>query len=385
MTVATLQELGVFQELERYGHEQVCLFTDKEVGLRAIIAIHNTTLGPALGGCRMWTYADDLGAVYDALRLSRGMTYKAAAAGLNLGGGKAVVIGDPKRDKSEKVFRAFGRFIETLNGRYITAEDVGTDVNDMEYVHMETRYVVGVAPAHGGSGDPAPVTAYGVLQGIKACVHEMMGTERLEERSVAIQGLGNVGEHLARHLVEAGAKVVATDIDKARADRIARELRIELVEPDAIYDVDADVFAPCALGAVLNDDTIERCRFKIVAGAANNQLAEDDHGEALRERGILYAPDYVINAGGLINVYNELEGYNHERALRMTRGIYTNLRQIFALAKAQRISTNRAADRVAEDRIATVAKLKSTFLGNNTGPARQLQFLQNRRANPFAE
>lgn len=374
MEAEKLSGLSVFKGLERYGHEELVLCTNKDVGLRAIIAIHNTNLGPALGGCRMWTYENDLEAIADALRLSRAMTYKAAAAGLNLGGGKSVIIGDPKKDKSEALFRAFGRYVESLNGRYITAEDVGTDVNDMEYAYMETRYVTGVAPAHGGSGNPSPVTAYGVLQGIKACALEVMGDENLKGKTVAIQGLGSVGTHLAKYLLNEGAKIVATDIDKEHSHRLGSELGIELVEPDEIYGVDADVFAPCALGAVINDETIPQLNCKIVAGGANNQLQEDSHGTDLLKKGILYAPDYVINAGGLINVYNELEGYNRERAMRMTRGIYYNLRKIFAIAKAQELPTNKAADHLAQERIRTVAKFKSTFLGVNPGPMRQLQF-----------
>ncbi|HVO30076.1 MAG TPA: Glu/Leu/Phe/Val dehydrogenase, partial [bacterium] len=318
--------MEVFGNLEKHGHEQLALFTNKDVGLKAIVAIHNTTLGPALGGCRMWTYANDLDAIEDCLRLSRGMTYKAAAAGLNLGGGKAVIVGDAKKMKSEGMFRAFGRFVESLNGRYITAEDVGTDVNDMEYVYMETRYVTGVAPAHGGSGDPSPVTAYGVLQGIKACVYQTTQDESLKGKTVAIQGLGSVGSNLMKYLLDEGAKVIATDIDRERCEKMAKEHKgVEIVQPDAIFTVNADIFAPCAMGAILNDDTIPKLKFKIVAGGANNQLKEDRHGTELKKKGILYAPDYVINAGGLINVYNELEGYNRERALRMTRGIFYNL------------------------------------------------------------
>lgn len=368
--------LEVFKNLEKYGHEQLALFTNKDLGLRAIVAIHNTTLGPALGGCRMWNYANgDLEAIEDCLRLSRGMTYKAAAAGLNLGGGKAVIVGDSKTAKSEGLFRAFGRFVESLNGRYITAEDVGTDVNDMEYVYMETRYVTGVTQAHGGSGDPSPVTAYGVLQGIKACVHETRGTDELKGVTVAIQGLGNVGYNLLKHLLDEGAKVIATDIDRERCERVAKDHKgIEIVSPEAIFSVNAEVFAPCAMGAIVNDDNLPKFKFKIIAGGANNQLKEDRHGEELRKKGILYAPDYVINAGGLINVYNELEGYDRERALRMTRGIYYNLLRTFAIAKKSDIPTNAAADRMAEERIETVARSRRAFLGANPGPLRQLEF-----------
>lgn len=350
-------------KMEEFRHEEVIFCQNKDVGLRAIIAIHDTTLGPALGGTRMWPYKTEEEALLDALRLSRAMTYKAAAAGLNLGGGKAVIIGDPKKDKSEALFRAFGRFVESLKGRFITGEDVGIDVNDIEYMYMETRYVSGLSPAHGGGGDPAPVTAFGVLQGMQACVQEKLGRDSLKGLSVAVQGLGHVGFNLAARLLDEGAHVIGTDIDPEKVERARSELKIEIVNPEEIYDVDAHIFAPCALGAVLNDQTIPRMRFKIIAGAANNQLEEDRHGVELHRRGILYAPDYVINAGGLINVYVELEGYDRERALRMTRGIYYNLRRVFDISKRENIPTFQAADRLVEERIAMVRRLKSMYTG----------------------
>ncbi len=354
--------MGHFDEMQELGHEQLVFCRNADVGLRAIIAIHDTALGPALGGVRMWPYKSEAEAVHDALRLARGMTYKAAAAGLNLGGGKAVIIGDPKREKSEALFRAFGRFVETLAGRYITAEDVGTDVNDMEYIYMETPHVTGVATAHGGSGDPSPVTAYGIVQGLKACALEKFGTDSLQNLKVAIQGLGNVGYHLAEYLKGEGARVSACDIDANRARRAEEELGIHIVSPDEIYDVSCDVFSPCALGAVINDRTIPRLKCRVVAGGANNQLEEDRHGDELQSRGLLYAPDYVINAGGLINVYSELEGYNQDRAIRMTRGIYYNLRRVFDIAKQVGIPTYRAADRLAEERINLLQRIGRTFL-----------------------
>jgi leucine dehydrogenase len=354
--------MGCFDEMQEMGHEQVVYCRNADVGLRAIIAIHDTTLGPALGGARMWPYGSEGEAVRDALRLARGMTYKAAAAGLNLGGGKAVILGDPKREKSEALFRAFGRFVESLSGRYITAEDVGTDVNDMEFIFMETRYVTGVHTLHGGSGDPSPVTAYGLLQGLKACALERFGNESVQNLKVAIQGLGNVGFHYAQYLKEEGARLVACDVDAARCKRAEQELGVQIVSADEIYDVPCDVFSPCALGAILNDETIPRLKCKVVAGGANNQLAEDRHGDELQRRGILYAPDYVINAGGLTNVYCELEGYNRERALRMTRGIFYNLRRVFDIARQVGIATYRAADRLAEERIALLQKIKRTFV-----------------------
>ena len=350
-------------KMEEFGHEEVIFCQNKDVGLRAIIAIHDTTLGPALGGTRMWPYKTEEEALLDALRLSRAMTYKAAAAGLNLGGGKAVIIGDPKTDKSEALFRAFGRFVESLKGRFITGEDVGIDVNDIEYMYMETRYVSGLSPAHGGGGDPAPVTAFGVIQGMQACVQEKLGRDSLKGLSVAVQGLGHGGFNLAARLLEEGAHVIGADIDPEKVERARSELKIEIASPEEIYDVDADIFAPCALGAVLNDHTIPRMRFKIIAGAANNQLEEDRHGVELHRRGILYAPDYVINAGGLINVYVELEGYDRERALRMTRGIYYNLRRVFDISRRENIPTFQAADRLVEERIAMVRRLKSMYTG----------------------
>jgi leucine dehydrogenase len=287
------------------------------------------------------------------------MTYKAAAAGLNLGGGKAVIVGDPKKAKSEVLFRAFGRYVDSLGGLYITAEDVGTDMEDMEIILTETRWVTGVSPAHGGSGDPSPVTAYGVLQGMKAAARWEFGDGAdtvLDGRSVAIQGLGNVGRHLAAYLRDEGVKLFGCDIDPEVTAEAADKYGVEIVPPDEIYDMKCDMFAPCALGAVLNDATIPRLRCKIVAGAANNQLEDGDrHGRELGNRGILYAPDFVINAGGLINVYNELTGnYNQERALRMTRGIYLNLTRVFQIAKAEKIPTAQAGNRVAEERIAKI-------------------------------
>ena len=354
----------MFTEIAKMGHERVLICSNPDVGLKAVIAVHSTVLGPGLGGTRMWKYASDEEAITDVLRLSRGMTYKAAAAGLNLGGGKAVIIGDAKIDKSEALFRSFGRYVDSLGGLYITAEDVGTDMEDMELILTETRWVTGVSPAHGGSGDPSPVTAYGTLQGIKACAKWKFGDGDIAGRTVAIQGLGSVGGYLAKYLIERGAKVFGCDID-AESVETARETGVEIVSADEIFDVDCDIFAPCALGAILNEQTIPRLRCKVVAGAANNQLAvEERDAPELAGRGILYAPDFVINAGGLINVYNELLGdYNQERALRMTRSIYLNLTKVFDLAKREGITTARAADRVAEERIATVKKLGSQHWG----------------------
>ncbi|HEX2252140.1 MAG TPA: Glu/Leu/Phe/Val dehydrogenase dimerization domain-containing protein [Thermoanaerobaculia bacterium] len=349
----------MFDELMEMGHERVLICSNPEVGLKAIIAVHSTTLGPGLGGVRMWPYQSFEEAMHDVLRLSRGMTYKAAAAGLNLGGGKAVIVGDPKKDKSEALFRCFGQYVDSLGGLYITAEDVGIEVEDCETILTETRWVTGVSPAHGGSGDPSPVTAYGVLQGIKATAERQLGDAALAGRSVAIQGLGSVGMWLASYLRDEGCKVFGTDIDAEATAEAQDKHGVEIVGSDEIYDVDCDIFAPCALGAILNDQTIPRLKCQVVAGAANNQLDEEErHGEELGRRGILYAPDFVINAGGLINVYNELTGeYNQERALRMTRSIYLNLMRVFEIAEHQEVTTAEAADRLAEERIATVRAL----------------------------
>jgi leucine dehydrogenase len=354
--------MELFETLTTSGHEQVVYCNNTDVGLKAIIAIHNTTLGPALGGLRMWPYASEQEALNDVLRLSRGMTYKAAVSGLNLGGGKSVIIGDPRKDKSEGLFRALGKFIDTLNGRYITAEDVGIDVNDMEFIFQETNNVVGVHQVHGGSGDPSPFTAYGTMQGIRAALQTRFGDEDVGKYSFAVQGAGHVGHHLVRLLREEGAKVFVTDINQDSLNE-AVAMGAEAVSLDEIYDVDADVFSPCALGAVVNENTIPRFKFKVVAGAANNQLANDAAGNELANRGILYAPDYAVNAGGLMNVSIEFEGYNEQRAYRMTRTIYYNLMRIFEIARRDNIPTWQASDRMAEERIAIIGKIKMPHMG----------------------
>ena len=347
------------------GHERVLFCSNPAVGLRAIIAVHSTMLGPGLGGVRMWPFHDLEEALRDVLRLSRGMTYKAAAAGLALGGGKAVILGDPKTDKSEALLRCFGRYVDELGGLYITAEDVGTGMDDMEVVYQETRWVTGVSPAHGGGGDPSPVTAFGVVQGIEAALEKVFGDATLRGRSVAVQGLGNVGRHLAEALGRKGAKVFGCDLDRATAERVAAEHGVELVPTDDIYDVDCDVFAPCALGGVLNAETIPRLRCRVVAGSANNQLEDEViHAGLLQRRSILYAPDFVVNAGGLINVYNELNGpYNRQRALRMARGIRHNLTRVFEIAEQRSVSTQAAAGHLAEERIRSIQGLRSRHWG----------------------
>ncbi len=351
--------MEIFELLGGHDHEQLVFCQEPSAGYHGLIAIHNTTLGPALGGTRYWHYKTESDAVVDALRLSRGMTYKAAVAGLSLGGGKSVVLADHGRHDREAVFRAHGRFVETLKGRYITAEDVGTSPADMDYIHLETEHVVGL---QGRSGDPSPVTAYGVYRGIKACAKVKFGSDSLAGKTIAVQGCGHVGYYLCRHLHEEGARLVVTDIDAQKVKRVVEETRAKAVGLDEIYAVQADVFAPCALGATINDTTIARLKAPIVAGGANNQLAEERHGDMLEERGILYAPDYVINAGGLINVNSELQGWSAERAQRKAGEIYDTLLRLFALAKEEGLPTYRAADRLAERRIEAVAKLKRTWV-----------------------
>ncbi|MCT4643297.1 MAG: leucine dehydrogenase [Bacteriovoracaceae bacterium] len=356
-----------FEKLYSMGHEEVVFFSDESSGLKAIVAIHDTTLGPALGGTRMWPYASIDEAVEDVLRLSRGMTYKAAVSGLNLGGGKAVIIGDPKTDKSEALFRAYGRYIESLNGRYISAEDVNITVDDIDHIYTETNFVCGVAKAHGGSGNPAPYTALGVFRGMQASAMKTWGSKSVKDKVIAIQGVGHVGFELGKLINEDGGKMIFTDV---REDNIAQFKEAfpsaEFVAPDAIYDVDMDIYAPCALGATVNDDTIGRLKCKVVSGAANNQLKEDRHGQELKDRGILYAPDYLINAGGLMNVSIEFEGWNDSKSRRMIDTIYDTTLHIFAIADEQNIPVNKAADVLAEERLESMRKIQTTYLGRGS-------------------
>lgn len=354
--------MNVFDQLVPKNYEQLTFCHDAVSGLKAIIAIHDTTLGPALGGTRMRMYATEEEAIRDVLRLARGMTYKSAAAGLNLGGGKAVIIGDPRTMRTEALFRSFGRFVEGLGGRYITAEDSGTNVRCMEWVRMETQWVTGISRALGGSGDPSPVTARGTFAGMLACAKKRWGTESLNGRHAAVQGVGAVGYYLVKNIVEAGGRVTVCDISDDNLKRVTRDFPVEVVAPDSIFDVKADIFAPCALGAVINDDTLPRLTVEIVAGSANNVLEDEDaHGSALHARGILYAPDYVINAGGLINVANELEGYDQERALKQAEGIYDILVRVFEIADEAGITTREAADNLARKRIDEIGRGKSFY------------------------
>ena len=337
--------LGVMEDM---GHETVVFGHDGLSGYRGIIAIHDTTLGPALGGTRFWQYADNEAALTDALRLARGMTYKAAVAGLDLGGGKAVIIGDNKRPDREALFRAHGRLVESLGGRYITAEDVGTSPSDMEFVRAETRHVAGLADR---SGDPSPMTGYGVYVGMKACAKQRWGGDSLSGKTIVVQGAGKVGYYLCSHLHRDGAKLVVTDIDEEKVRRAVQDFGATPVPPDAIYDQPGDVYAPCALGATINDQTLGRLKVSIIAGGANNQLAEERHGFELERRGLLYAPDFVINAGGLCNVYGEIKGWTEDQARRKTEQIYDALLKVFAIAARDSVPSFQAADRLAEERV----------------------------------
>ena len=350
--------LALFDTIAEMGHEQVVMCYDKSSGYRGVIAVHDTTLGPALGGARFWQYASEEDAIIDALRLSRGMTYKNAVAGLNLGGGKSVIIGDNRTIKREMIFRAHGRFVDSLGGRYITAEDVGTNTADMDFVHMETQYVTGLANK---SGDPSPVTAHGVFRSIQASAKHRWGSDSLEGKAIAVQGLGNVGYYLCKELNAARAKLIVTDIDTSRVKRVVDDFGAQAVEHDTIFGVKADIFAPCALGGIINDKTLPQLRVEIVSGGANNQLLEERHGEALEAKGILYAPDYVANAGGVINVYSELAGWTRERSLRKADEIYDTLLGVYDLAREHGIPTYVAADRMAERRLKAVGSLVRTW------------------------
>jgi len=363
--------MGVFETAEGRepaGHEQVIYCHDKQTGLRAIIAIYSTALGPALGGTRFYPYETEADALRDALNLSRGMAYKNALAGLDLGGGKAVIWGDPEQIKSEALLRAYGRFVESLGGRYYTACDVGTDTADMDVVARETRYVTGRSVEYGGSGDPSPTTAWGVFQGMRAACEHVWGTPSLAGRRVGVAGLGKVGKRLIDHLLADGASVIATDVDERAREWVRRtHPQVELVpDTDALIRADIDVFAPCALGGVLNDETVPALRARVVAGSANNQLAHPGIDKQLADRGILYAPDYVINAGGVIQVADELEGFNPERAKLRASRIYDTTREILRLAEAEGVPPSVAADRLAERRMDEIGRLRTLYLGGPT-------------------
>ena len=369
-----------FELIEKHGeHEEVVLCYNKKVGLKAIIAIHNTALGPALGGTRMWNYNSEEEALTDVLRLSKAMTYKAAAAGLNLGGGKAVIIGDPKKDKTEALFRSFGIYVNSLHGKYITAEDVGTSVLDMEYIFMETPYVTGIPKAFGGSGDPSPHTAHGVLMAIKAAAKKKFNVDTIKGLRIVVQGLGHVGQFLVQSLVKEGAIVSVADIDQEKIRRFCSQYNIENIDPNKVLSSECDILSPCALGAVINDQTINTLKCQVVVGAANNQLAEPRHGQELLQRGILYAPDYVVNAGGLMNVFVELEGYSPERAKQKTNEVYNNLMEVFNIAEEEGITTNEAANRLAEKRLDSISSLRQHHRGRAARPFSTLKEITKRQ------
>ena len=352
----SLTENPIISQMSAMGHEQVLFCNDSATGLKAIIAIHNTVLGPALGGTRMWAYSNEMEALNDVLRLSKGMTYKNSISGLNLGGGKAVIIGDARTMKSEALFRRFGKFVESLAGNYITAEDVGISPSDMNWVNMETNHVAGLP---GKSGDPSPVTAYGVYMGMKACAKVQFGSDSLEGKTIAVQGVGHVGEYLVKHLAAEKANVVITDIHEDTLKRVANEYGVKVVAPNEIYDVPMDIYAPCAMGATINDETLSRLTCSIISGAANNQLAiEQKHGLEVMNRGIIYAPDYTINAGGVINCFSEVEGLSTEWAHTKAAEIYTTILNIIHRSKEANIPTYQIANKMAEERIAAVGIVK---------------------------
>lgn len=353
--------MNIFEAMEQYGHEELIFWHDKTTGLKAIVAIHDTTLGPALGGLRMWPYDTEDDAITDVLRLSRGMTYKNAAMGLDLGGGKSVIWADSRYDKSEARLRSFGRLIQSLGGRYITAEDVGVNAEDMAMIARETEFVGGLKET---SGDPSPATALGVLEGMKAAMTMAFGSDDFRGRTVAIQGLGHVGSLLGGMLTDAGAHLVVTDIHTEEGKAIAHRLGAKWVEPTAIYGIEADIFAPCALGAIINDDTIPQFQCKVIAGSANNQLKEPKHGLELLRRGIVYVPDYVINGGGVVNVADEFhrDGYHKDRAYAHVRAIGKQVTEILLHSKQESIPTQQAADRVAERRINELGQINFTFI-----------------------
>jgi leucine dehydrogenase len=344
--------MDVFGSMATYDFGEVHFNRDLGSGLRAIVAIHDTRLGPALGGCRFLHYDTDEAALIDALRLARGMTYKAALAGISHGGGKSVLLRPPGHFDRVALFRAFGRFIDDLGGHYITAEDSGTSLEDMEIIRSVTKHVTGIDVKNGGSGDPSPFTALGVRRGIEACVKSKLGRDSLKGLHVGVQGVGHVGYYLCKELHQAGATLTVADVDPLKAERAQREFGAKVVRIESIFDIECDVLSPCALGSALNDQTIPRLHTQIIAGAANNQLAEPRHGDALYQRGLLYAPDYAINAGGLINVAAEVKGYDADDARKRTLQIYDTIFEIAERSTATHVPTYRVADTMVEERLA---------------------------------
>lgn len=353
---------NIFAQIKDFDHEQLVFNHDPKSGLKSIIAIHNTVLGPALGGTRMWAYKSEGDAVQDVIRLSRGMTFKAAISGLNLGGGKAVIIGDPFKDKSEALWRRYGQFVDALSGNYITAEDVGTTTDDMEYVSMETEYCAGKPKYLGGGGDPSPVTAYGTYLGMKAAANKSWGNDSLSGKKILVQGVGHVGQYLVDYLVKENAKIFIADINEKNIEQTVKKHKVTIVPADKVYEQDVDIYAPCALGATLNDKTIPMLKCEIIAGAANNQLKDEvRHGEMIKKKNLRYAPDFLINAGGLINCYSELHGYNRELAFGYTEKIYQRAIDIFEMADRQKLTTQEAAKKQAMERIDAMTHVNSRY------------------------
>lgn len=356
ITAADLKDNPVIAAMSQYNHEQLLFCNDNATGLKAIIAVHNTTLGPALGGTRMWMYNNEHEALNDVLRLSRGMTYKNSISGLNLGGGKAVIIGDSKKMKSEALFRRFGKFVNSLGGKYITAEDVGITPQDMSWVNMETDHVAGLP---GKSGDPSPVTAFGTYMGMKACAKKQFGSDSLSGKKIAVQGVGHVGEYLVEHLTKENAEVLITDINQDSLKRISEKYGAKVVGTDEVYDMDMDIYAPCALGATINDDTLSRLKCSIIAGAANNQLADEKiHGQAVLDKNIIYAPDFALNAGGVINCYAEVTGQSAKWAMTKAEEIYTTIEKIINRSTEENIPAYAIANKMAEERITSIGNVK---------------------------
>lgn len=350
---------NVFDQIEALGHEQVMFFNDNETGLKGIIAIHNTTLGPALGGTRIWKYENEQAAINDVLRLSRGMTFKSSIIGINLGGGKAIIIDNPNAKKDEPFWRRYGKFVENLGGKYITAEDVGTNTQFMEYISMETKHVMGKPFYLGGSGDPSPVTAYGVYLGMKASQKKLTGNDSLAGKKILVQGVGHVGQYLIEHLNKENANILIADINENNIKTVTANYKVEVIDPSKVYETAMDIYSPCALGATINDQTVDALKCSIVAGAANNQLLDEKiHGRKLKERGVLYAPDFLINAGGVVNCYTEIDGYSKERTYGITENIYNQTLAIFDAAQQSEKGTQEVALEIALNRIQSIGKIR---------------------------
>lgn len=351
--------MNVFEKMENMEHEQLMFFNDNKTGLKGIIGIHNSVLGPALGGTRLWHYASEQEAINDVLRLSRGMSFKSSISGIHLGGGKAVIIDNPNAKKDEAYWRSYGKFVDNLGGKYITAEDVGTNTQFIEYIALETDHVAGKPDYLGGGGDPSPVTAYGVYLGMKAAQKQLSGSESLQGKKVLVQGAGHVGQYLIDHLVKEKAIISIADINEANLKMVSDKYKVKVVSPTDVYQADMDIYAPCALGASINDASIPELKCGVIAGAANNQLADElVHGNLLRDKGIIYAPDFLINAGGVINCYIETIGYNRSRALAATEKIYDQTLAVLNHAAKAHRNAQEVALEIAIERIENIGKTR---------------------------